>query len=252
MIHHDTPQHQTDKPSFWLRLLVALLVLAPFAAAILTAYPSNDGQHRADTNAVQQDANAAHGVDPYKGSLQQGTPPKPNDTPFYDAPTPATQLTTLYTDALREAVKNKDTKACQTGLENFRKELSKAPMAVIRDIDSLNDERDWQVPTYFTFLDAAHFKYACQQAAKLRLMSDLVPDTRARNALSIIDNDVVLRLSEGTQKCFDLLSVDYKYYVQNTSIASKVMLALLVLTLPQELSDEQFATLCDHPLDRHV
>ena len=240
MIHHDTPQHEPEKPNYLVRLLVLLAVLMPLAAAGFTAYPSNDGQRRADTN-------AARSVDPHK--VQQGIPPKPsespNDTPYYNEPTPASKLTDLYTDALSEAVKDKDTKACQAGLENFRKELSKAPMAVIRDIDAANAERNWQVPTYDSFLDTVHTTYACQQATKLDLMSDLAPDTRARNALAIMDSKVVWGISQGSQACVDLLSKDYRYYVQSTSAAGKVMLSLLTLTLPEELTNKQFKMLCE-------
>lgn len=244
MIHHDTPQEEAREPNFVVSILVALFVLMPLVAAGFTYvdYTPNDDQ---------QDTNSAHGVDPYKGDLQQGRPSESSDTPYYNDPILADQLTTLYNDALREAVQNKDTKACQAGLENFRKELSKAPMAVIRDLEAANNKRDWKVPTYDSFLDAAHFKYACQQAAKLRLMSDLAPDTRARNALSILA-DITRKQGNGAQKCFDILSTDYRYYVQNTSVAGKVMLSLLVRTLPQEVSDKELATLCGHQLGRQV
>jgi len=255
VIHHDTPQYEADKPSFWFPLLVLLGVLMPLVAAGFTAYTPDDGQHRTDTNTVQQHANSANGADPNKGSLQQGVPPKPSespdDTPFYNEPSPATELTTLYTNALREAVKKKDTKACQAGLENFRTELSKAPMVVLRDIDAANTQRSWQIPTYDSFLDTVHITYACQQATKLDRMSDNAPDTRAHKALAILA-DITSKQSNGAQKCFDILSTDYRYYVQNTSVAGKVMLSLLVRTLPQEISDKELATLCGHHLGRQV
>lgn len=250
MIHHDPQKDDTQhgnesNPLFG--VLVALFLLVPFLAAGLSYidYPSKDNQRQTAASDT-----AKHETKKLDSSAKQDEPP--SDTPYYNKPTAGQELTAVYTDALSEAVKNKDSAACQAGLKNFRHELSTAPAAVIKEIEQENTARPWQVPTYLTFLEAPNSKFACDWAKKLDLMGDLVPDTRATQALAIIDSDAVRLVSEGSQKCYDLLSTDYRYYVHNTSAAGKVMLALLTLTLPAELSDEQFATLCNHRLNKQA
>lgn len=194
------------------------------------------------------------GQDAKSSASKQERKPQPEDRlyrgvrsgiPFYNTDTPAARLTNVYTGALSEAVNNKDVVACQSGLKAFAKKLDQQPASVIIDMQRYNESATWQLPTTVTFLTADHIKYACQLAVKIDRMQDLVPGTRATAALKVIDNDSVTTLRDGSKVCFDLLSVDYRYYVQNATPAGRVMLALTSLILPRELSDQQFNILCD-------
>jgi hypothetical protein len=169
---------------------------------------------------------------------------------FYNTETPTSKLARLYADALSKSVEDKDPKACQTGLQNFRQQLNKMPLEVIIGLHEENAERDWQVPTSDTFLDTQHLKYACKQAAKLDLMSDLKLSSSGHQALDAINSDDVILLRkdnpEAPKVCFDILSQDYRQALGRATAADRVMLGLTSLVLPEELSDAQFAVLCDY------
>lgn len=228
----------------WVLAAVLAIILAMVLTGVRLPFGINHPEATSSSDKPAPAKGRANGESPEERETRL------NGTELYNDDTPASKLVKLYTDALAESVKNKDVNACQTGLKNFTAKLNTMPWTVRIDLDEKYSTNDRQIPSSDTFLTTDHIDYACQQATRLDLMSDLKLSSSGQQAVEAIDSDYVTTLKDGPKVCFNVLSKDYRQAVGRSTAADRVMLGLTSLTLPQELTDEQFAILCDYKLPK--
>jgi hypothetical protein len=251
----DSATLRTNRRISFVIFMLAIALFAGIGVAAWCDLSGSSQSNKAPNSATSIDAASQPG-----SASEQERKPQPTELPedvrkditYYNSGTPASKLAKLYTDALAESVKNKDVNACQTGLKDFGAQLGTMPLEVRTDLDENYSSNDRKIPSTTTYLTADHISYACQQATRLDLMSDLKFSSSGRQAVEAIDSDYVTTLKDGSKVCFDILSKDYYQAVGRSTAADKVMLTLTSLTLPQELTDKQFATVCDYKLPEKV